>query len=212
MTAAAYGSRISARCARLSGTTKPISIRSQTADTRPRSRGTICPRFAYRCPSKRGSRECRMRAAPAVSCAKCARKTHTSIQGSGEHPTFPAQWLYGLSRAHPGEFGLCCLRRLTEAGTSARSGFRTSARLDANHRGVRSTRFCRTLQHRSSARPVTAHGDPPCNPIARTMPPRPPHPIPTFGDDGQRPFPGDRMAGVVKVICPTAKAKFCPTG
>jgi hypothetical protein len=23
-------------------------------------------------------------------------KVHTSIQGSGEHPTFPAQWLYGL--------------------------------------------------------------------------------------------------------------------
>ena len=24
------------------------------------------------------------------------KKLHTSIQGSGEHPTFPAQWLYGL--------------------------------------------------------------------------------------------------------------------
>ena len=24
-----------------------------------------------------------------------------SIQGSGEHPTFPAQWLYGLYRALP---------------------------------------------------------------------------------------------------------------
>ena len=35
---------------------------------------------------------------------------------------------------------------------------------------------------------------PPCNPFPRTMPPRPPHPIPTFGDDGQRPFLGDRMA------------------
>jgi hypothetical protein len=23
-------------------------------------------------------------------------KLHTSIQGSGEHPAFPAQWLYGL--------------------------------------------------------------------------------------------------------------------
>jgi hypothetical protein len=23
-------------------------------------------------------------------------KWHTSIQGSGEHPTFPAQWLYDL--------------------------------------------------------------------------------------------------------------------
>src|SRR5882672_6605443 len=30
-------------------------------------------------------------------------KVHTSIQGSGEHPTFPAQWLYDLYRALPGE-------------------------------------------------------------------------------------------------------------
>jgi hypothetical protein len=28
----------------------------------------------------RGRRECRVRAAPAVSCAKCAKRTHTSIQ------------------------------------------------------------------------------------------------------------------------------------
>ena len=56
-------------------------------------------------PRKRGSRECRMRAAPAVSCANWEKRPHTSIQGSGEHPTFPAQWLYGLSRAHPGELG-----------------------------------------------------------------------------------------------------------
>ncbi len=26
----------------------------------------------------------------------CNKMVHTSIQGSGEHPTFPAQWLYGL--------------------------------------------------------------------------------------------------------------------
>jgi hypothetical protein len=37
-----------------------------------------------------------MRAASAVSRANSAKKLHTSIQGSGEHPTFPAQWLYGL--------------------------------------------------------------------------------------------------------------------
>jgi len=30
-------------------------------------------------------------------------KVHTSIQGSGEHPAFPAQWLYGLYRALPGD-------------------------------------------------------------------------------------------------------------
>jgi hypothetical protein len=43
--------------------------------------------------------------------ARCTRglvckkslETHTSIQGSGEHPTFPAQWFYGLCRALPGD-------------------------------------------------------------------------------------------------------------
>ena len=33
----------------------------------------------------------------------CIRMLHMSIQGSGEHPTFPAQWLYGLWRDLPGE-------------------------------------------------------------------------------------------------------------
>src|SRR5438093_13034952 len=36
-------------------------------------------------------------------------KVHTSIQGSGSIPAFPAQWLYGLLRALPGE-RLFCLR------------------------------------------------------------------------------------------------------
>ena len=60
-----------------------------------------------------------MRAAPAVSCAKLCKKLHTSIQGSGEHPTFPAQWFDGLSRAHPGVSGSSRLRRLRKTGSSA---------------------------------------------------------------------------------------------
>jgi hypothetical protein len=34
------------------------------------------------------------------------KNTHTSIQGSGGSPTSPAQWLYGLLRALPGERAL----------------------------------------------------------------------------------------------------------
>ena len=46
---------------------------------------------------------------------------------------------------------------------------------------------------------------PPCHPIARTTPPRPPHPIPTFVTMAIRPFlPGTGWAEVLKVICPTA--------
>jgi hypothetical protein len=44
-------------------------------------------------------------------------KLHTSIQGSGSIPAFPAQWLYGLLRALPGE-RLSCLRRPQEAFAS----------------------------------------------------------------------------------------------
>jgi hypothetical protein len=35
---------------------------------------------------------------------------------------------------------------------------------------------------------------------------------PNVRDDGQRPFLGDRMLGVLKVICPTTKAEICPSG
>ena len=38
-----------------------------------------------------------------LACGLHKNKVHTSIQGSGEHPTFPAQWLYGLWRDLPGD-------------------------------------------------------------------------------------------------------------
>src|SRR4051812_12027593 len=37
----------------------------------------------------KGSGECRVRAAPAVSCAKCTRKAHTSIRVKGNRPATP---------------------------------------------------------------------------------------------------------------------------
>src|SRR5215218_7954234 len=77
MTAAAYGSRIGARFAHLSGTTK-IILAAQCARSFP---------FRFALFQFRGRRECRMRAAPAVSCATCTKNMHMSIQGSGEHPT-----------------------------------------------------------------------------------------------------------------------------
>ena len=60
------------------------------------------PRFAFRCPSKNegaGNAGCALH--PRSRVQNCAKKTHTSIQGSGEHPTFPAQWLYGLYAFSP---------------------------------------------------------------------------------------------------------------
>ena len=53
-------------------------------------------------------------------------KLHTSIQGSGNTPAFPAQWLYGLLRALPGE-RLFCLRRPREASLLAELNASTAA-------------------------------------------------------------------------------------
>src|ERR1700694_5173445 len=115
----------------------------------------------------------------------------------------------------PRRIGLCCLRRLRIVGSSAPgradlppADLTPTAEASGPHGFA--VRFGTARQHVLG--PLTGRKNPPCHPIARTIPPRPPHPIPTFGDDGQRPFLGDRMAGVLKVICPTAKAKICPTG
>jgi hypothetical protein len=51
----------------------------------------------------RGRRESRVRAAPAVSCAKMHKKTHTSIQVQRRQSGFPCAVVYGLFRALPGD-------------------------------------------------------------------------------------------------------------
>jgi len=117
----------------LAMTAREFRFEFQTADTRPHSRGGRRPRLAFRVPQTGGSRECRMRAAPAVSRARGKRKTHTSIQVQRRHSDIPCAMALGLTSRSPRRIGLCCLRRLTEFGTLARSGSRTSARLDANH-------------------------------------------------------------------------------
>ena len=38
-------------------------------------------------------------------CKTGNEKRTRAYRFSGEHPTFPAQWLYGLYRAHPGVSG-----------------------------------------------------------------------------------------------------------
>jgi len=66
-----------------------------------------------------GSRKCRMRAAPAVPCAKWVKKTHTSIQVQRRHSGIPCAMALRLTSRSPRRIGLCCLRRLRIAGSSA---------------------------------------------------------------------------------------------
>jgi hypothetical protein len=94
---------------------------------------------------------------------------HTSIQGSGNTPAFPAQWLYGLLRALPGE-RLFCLRRprevlLPENLTPAprRPNHTTSPYAQAAHVS-RSSRV-----HRISPRVVTMANAPQSGETGRVM-------------------------------------------
>src|SRR4030081_472899 len=87
-------------------------LAAMTVDTVSRSRGTLRPRFAFRLAlfetEGAGKTGCLLHPRSRVRFAQT--KVHTSIQGSGNTPAFPAQWLYGLLRALPGE-RLFCHRR-----------------------------------------------------------------------------------------------------
>jgi hypothetical protein len=66
-------------------------------------------------PSKsRGRRESRMRAAPAVSCANCAKETHTSIQVQRRHSGFPCAMVLTAAPRSPRCTGLVSHRRLAK--------------------------------------------------------------------------------------------------
>jgi hypothetical protein len=68
-----------------------------------------------------GRREDRVLPAPAVPCAVCAmaRACTRAYRYRRSIPAFPAQWLYGLLRALPGE-RLFCLRHPRDAFASRR--------------------------------------------------------------------------------------------
>jgi hypothetical protein len=136
-----------------------------------------------------------MRAAPAVSCAKAQKKAHTSIQGSGGNPTFPAQCFTAYIALSPEYRALLPPsppgNRQLWPGRAFAPPKDLTPTIEASGPHDFTVRFSTARLH--ALRPLTEF-IPPCDPIARTMPPRPPHPIPTFGDDGQRPFLGDRMA------------------
>jgi hypothetical protein len=93
-----------------SGAVKAARSRPNTGS---RSRGMICPRLGLFLP-KRGSRECRMRAAPAVSRAMGRRKRTRAYRFSGGNPAFPAQWLYGLYALFPATNSCCHGRQRIE--------------------------------------------------------------------------------------------------
>ena len=157
-----------------------------------------------------------MRAAPAVSCAiGTNRRTHTSIQVQRRTSDIPCAMARRLITRSPRRIHGFCLRRLTETGTFGPVG-PSALPQDLTPTSFRhrvhtllpyaSAPLVHTFQNRSRSLPAlpshSAH-----DAAASTA-----TPAPTFGNDGQRPFLRNRMAGFLMVIWVSGKAKFYPTG
>jgi hypothetical protein len=137
--------------------------------THSRSRGARRPRLGsnFAPPKKRGRREDRVRAAPAVSCAGLCKRDAHEHTGSAEtlrpSPRNGFTAYFALSPA----IRICLSpspRGLRQSLTPGWAGF-ASAGLDANPEAVRTTRLHRTKQRRRqrAVRPLTEF-NPPCDP------------------------------------------------
>ncbi len=100
---------------------------------------------------------------PRSRVPKIAHLAHTSIQGSGNTPTSPAQWLYGLYRALPGE------RAFLPPSLADKSTSLTPASRRQDHT---------TSPYASTFRPAQK----------RLTPKRPSQPRPTHRDDRETPL------------------------
>ena len=135
---------------------------------------------------KRGSRECRVLAAPAVSCRRSAHE-HTGTDGAIRHSLRNGFTAYAvLSPATNSS----CHRRQRISGRSSSVELISPPHNLAPATGVGTTRFCRTQQHRSSCALSFTHGKPPCEHRLRATLPRPPQPVPTFVTMANAPLSG----------------------
>ena len=147
------------RCASLEYWIARLSaqLRTTDGDTPPHSRGAFRPGFANRFAQTRGRRECRVLAAPAVSCARdgvrCAHE-HTGTVGAFRHSLRNGFTAYA---ALSPETNSSCLRHRRIDGVARPVGLRNASADLTPATGARTTRFCRTLQCRSSAAPPIAH-------------------------------------------------------
>ena len=181
----------------------------------------------------RGRREDRVRAAPAVSCAKMRKaKAHMSIQVQRRASGLPcAMVLTAYSVLSPATNSSCHRHRRIDSATNP-VGLMRLRRLDTSNGCQDHT----ALPYASAPlvlRAPIAHGQsPPCGQPRATTLPRPPHPAPNVRDDGQRPSVRARDSGKYAgdlafeksriflsegldrflLICPSGCFLMCPAG
>jgi hypothetical protein len=153
---------------------------------------------------EQGCRECRVRAAPAVSCAKCTKESAHEHTGQRRQSDIPCAMALRLMPCSPRRrirlVTVVCGLRLVQA----RSGRRVSTDL-TSATDARPTRFCRTLQHRSSACRRSLTGLSPTRPAIACHAQRcRVHRIPSrVRDDRDTPLLPGETGEFVGVICPT---------
>src|SRR5882757_3450266 len=110
-----------------------IRFKFQTADMLSRSRGTTCPRFACRCPSKEGAGNAGYALHPRSRVQMGRKNAHEHTGSAESNPTFPPQGLYGLFRALLGVSGFLASVASRKLALWPGWAFAPPLRLDANH-------------------------------------------------------------------------------
>jgi hypothetical protein len=114
---------------------------------------------------------------------------HTGTVGASRHS--PRNGFTAYAALSPATNSSCHRRR--RIGGSAEPGWARNTSADLTPAtGARTTRFCRTFQHRSSVAPSVRSqtGVRPATTTTRPTLPRPPHPAPTFVTMANAPLPG----------------------
>jgi hypothetical protein len=187
-------------------TTRSTSIRTPS-----RSRGAMRPRLERFTLEKRGRRECRALAAPAVPCAMGVVDARTSIQGQRKHSGIPYVAVLRLMPCSPRRRIRFCHRRWRIKAARTRSGRLRLRQLDLSN-GCQAHTVLPYAQasfvvracdpSRGSTRPVTAvHA----NALASTTS------RPTFVTTRDRPSCRNRMGIIMQLIWDFGKAEICPS-
>ncbi len=126
----------------------------------------------------RGRGECRVRAAPAVSCAKCTKETHTSIQVQRKHSGIPcAMVLRLMARSSRRRIRSCHRRCRLDGWNRIRSDRSRHRQLDTSN-GCRNHTLLPYALAPSSRALLSTHGKTALRTNCAPTLPRPPHPSP----------------------------------
>ena len=136
--------------------------------SRPDCAGIVCPKI-----EGAGKARCSLHPQPRTQTKK---RTSVVATGSPKQSGLPCAMVLTAYSALSSATNSSCHRRWRISGkVCTRLGRLASANLTPAT-GARTTRFCRPLQHLSSARFVVAHGKTALRNVTRETLPRPPHP------------------------------------